>query len=334
MNTPLNVVIFNSYPYHYEMFGYIIYYCFKNNHKLKIYTTFINEFDWLQFYKVLFNRYNFEYKELKYREDRDDFNACRHEYDLIFLPTDNDPNYLDNRLNNNDNVIKINHSLVNRKPEVEKYINIRPFYLDDNKWAIPCFDLLNKNDKLKFISKNIGINILILGSIPDDQYYNTKILNRLKHDNKITINAVSRNINKKQFYPDDNPLLDIFELNVYQNISTFGIINLLYHANYVIVDIRDMNNLAFEENKIKYTELNSDVYSHMLFSAIPLSYSSCTPLIISKNSNKYYKFENVIEFNPDNNDPIILTNLNYDLIINERKKLVDMFENNIANMLK
>jgi len=32
-----NIAIFNSFPFHYEMFGYIIFYCYANKYNLLIF---------------------------------------------------------------------------------------------------------------------------------------------------------------------------------------------------------------------------------------------------------------------------------------------------------
>jgi glycosyl transferase family 25 len=64
--------------------------------------------------------------------------------------------------------------------------------------------------------------------------------------------------------------------------------------------------------------------------AISMAFSLCIPLIVSKQTNQYYKFKNVIEFDKITNDDIILTDISPELIENERNELMCKF-NDFAN---
>ena len=47
-----NIAIFSSLNYHYEMFGYIIHFCYANDYKLTIFADNLNSCnDWLGYYK-------------------------------------------------------------------------------------------------------------------------------------------------------------------------------------------------------------------------------------------------------------------------------------------
>lgn len=50
MNVNKHIAIFNSFNYHYEMFGYIIQYCHLNNFNLTIFTEIYNDNEWLEYY--------------------------------------------------------------------------------------------------------------------------------------------------------------------------------------------------------------------------------------------------------------------------------------------
>ena len=56
----MKVAIFNTFPFHYEMFGYIISFCNDRQYELTIYTVPNNHNKWLDFYKVLFVNFNFK----------------------------------------------------------------------------------------------------------------------------------------------------------------------------------------------------------------------------------------------------------------------------------
>ena len=68
--------------------------------------------------------------------------------------------------------------------------------------------------------------------------------------------------------------------------------------------------------------------------AIPLAFSLGIPLIISKQTNEYYKFKNVIEFDKTTDDDIILTDISPELIENERNELMSKFNNFILLLIK
>ena len=61
-NKTKNVAIFNSFYFHYEMFGYIIQYCKVNHFNLTIFTNFDNDLGWFDFYDSIFQKEGYEYK--------------------------------------------------------------------------------------------------------------------------------------------------------------------------------------------------------------------------------------------------------------------------------
>jgi hypothetical protein len=328
----MKVAIFNTFPFHYEMFGYIISFCNDRQYELTIYTVPNNHNKWLDFYKVLFINFNFTYKLILSKEDLDLFNNNRKLYDIIFLSTDNDDNF-DVKFDDNNNVIRINHSLLERQPLIKKYIDVRPFFLNNNRlWALPCYGLLYKLDKLNFIKDNENINITVLGNIPKSAKYNVNVLNRLKtlNNKKMVINAISRNIFLEQFTGLDEK----FELHIHNNIDTFAMINILYKSNFLIVDIKHMNDICGSKEFNKYSEINSDPYSFMMFGSIPLTFTTCTSMIICNESNKYYNFKNVITYNMNDNDDIILNEVDLDALIHERSLLIKQFHDHIDSYIK
>jgi len=314
------------------MFGYIISFCNDRKYELTIYTVPNNHNKWLDFYKVLFTNFNFTYKLLLYKQDLDSFNNDRKSYDIIFLPTENDDNF-DVSFDDNNNVIKIIHSMIDKRPIIKKYIDVRPFSLNNNRsWALPCYGLLYKLDKINFIKDNENINITVLGNTPKDTKYNVNVLNRLKTltNKKIVINAISRNIFLEQFTGLD----ERFELHIHNNIDTFAMMNILYKSNFLIVDIKYMNDICGSKEFDKYSEINSDPYSFMMFGSIPLTFTTCTSMIICNESNKYYNFKNVITYNMNDNDDIILNEVNLDALIHERSLLIKQFHDHIDSYIK
>jgi len=54
----MNIAIFNSFHFHFEMFGYIIDYCNNKNIKLDIYTPMEIDLGWIVFYKNILVKNN------------------------------------------------------------------------------------------------------------------------------------------------------------------------------------------------------------------------------------------------------------------------------------
>ncbi len=81
----MNIAIFNGFNFHYEMFGYIIYFCKISNHNLTIYCHQINDLGYFNFYNAEFNDYSIQYKNLELFENE------KINFDFIFLITDDDP---------------------------------------------------------------------------------------------------------------------------------------------------------------------------------------------------------------------------------------------------
>ena len=62
----MNIAIFNSFSFHYEMFGYVIDYCKKNSINLDIYTNMSSDLGWFDFYKSIFSINIIDYKNFLY----------------------------------------------------------------------------------------------------------------------------------------------------------------------------------------------------------------------------------------------------------------------------
>lgn len=298
-----HIAIFNSFEFHYEMFGYIIDYCKTNEYFLTIFTSTKHTLGWLEFYTKCFKNYKFEFKKLY------EFEELKDRFDLIFVTTDDDYSFKKEWIN--DKCISINHINKIRRSEFKNNLGTRPFIENYKKWAIPCYPILNISDKQN--SFELYTNIAIIGGLNDGVNYN--ILNRLESNNQIILHICHRNNNK---FIISNIKLNII-VKLYLDIDTIEMIDLLKKCDYVLTDC----------------SMNMDHINGISMSgAIPLAFSTLSPLIISKKNNNIYNFENVIEYDIDSQDNIIVEKgkINNDLFVNERQKLISMF-NNYNNIL-
>jgi hypothetical protein len=94
-------------------------------------------------------------------------------------------------------------------------------------------------------------------------------------------------------------------------------ISILKVSNYILTDVS-------KQDKYK---------TDMMAGAIPFSFSTLTALILSKESNSYYEFKNVVEFSENNSDPISLQPIELQMLEEERTNLIIKFEKEAIKLM-
>ena len=284
----MNIALFSGFRFHYEIFGYIMHFCESHGYYLTVYCYEDSHQGYLDFYRATWP--SIVYKDVSC------FNKERHWYDKIFLLTDDDFNFHRGDLATNDKTICIDHYYKIRSPEFKTRVTVRPFakeYYRD--WALPVFPLFNN----KVLEPGI-VTITILG---DGSRYNTDILNRLTSAHgSIVIHAISRSMHVTKF----KGLSASVKLFLHNNIQASALYEILHRSNYLITDLVDDKD---------YTNL-------VMSAAVPLAFSTLTPLIISSQTNSFYKFKNVIEFDKNSQDPIDLVPIDIKLIRADRDDIM------------
>ena len=131
--------IFNSFPFHYEMFGFILNYAQNNNIEVDIFTNQNNNLGWMDFYREKFNNFNII--------DFNIFEGNTNDYFLYFLSTDDDPAF--NSEWKSDNVICLNHYYKIRNHNFKHYLNVANFKDSSLEYSYPCYPLINYQDKIQ-----------------------------------------------------------------------------------------------------------------------------------------------------------------------------------------
>lgn len=295
------VAIYNGFPFHYEMIGYLLYYCLDKNMDVVVYCCLDKSNGYNELFKEIFEKNNFEYRCISL------FDSEKEQYDFYILVTDDDFSFKTDDENINNKTIRIDHVNLIRRPEINKCIATRPFFNGlVRPWALPCYPLISLNNKLDIVKNNNKneTHVLILGN---DHKYHTTIINRLYSEHPIFLHAVSREMDESKF----SNLNENITLKIYKDINTSELFRIAVNCDYLLTDC---TNIDYENRKMS--------------GSIPLSFSILLPLIISKQTNSHYQFENVIEFDKYSNDNIILKNMNEEFFIhldNERKKLINVF---------
>jgi hypothetical protein len=301
-----NIAIYNGFPFHYEMFGYFLYYFLVKKKNIVIYCHLNDSNGYIEFYNNIFQNYeyNFEYRCVSL------FESEKNQYDLIILVTDDDISFntTDEEINNR--TIRIDHSIIIRNNSIKKHIATRPYFNGIVRpWSLPCFPIINLEKKINQNNNNNEINIMILG---DSEIYHISLINRLKSEKKIILHAISRNMDKSKFLN----LNENINLKIYKNINALQLFEIGLESNYIFTDV------AY-----------SPEYENMRMSgSIPFSFSLLTPLIISKQSNSHYNFKNIIEFDKYSDEPILLENLNNNFFINLENERLELIKMHFSNM--
>ena len=153
LNNTKKIAIFNSFCFHYEMYGYIIEYCKINNFILTIYTSFDNTLGWLEFYKNKFQNYQFKIKSVLNFENENE----REMFDIVFITTDDDYFFKEEWITSK--CVAIQHTYNIRRKEFLNNLCTRRFLNfsenenenereNENKhYAIPSFTIFEKNEK-------------------------------------------------------------------------------------------------------------------------------------------------------------------------------------------
>lgn len=298
-----NIAIFNSFNFHYEMFGYIIEYCKNNNYLLSIFTSLNNTLGWIDFYKNHFKPYNFEINQIC------EFELNRDKFDIIFVTTDDDYVFKSEWIT--DKCISVNHINNIRRPEFKNNLGTRPFIKISKEWALPCYSIFKEKDK--DISSNNDINIALIGGLAE---YNYNTINRLTSSRTINLHIISRSAYK---FHTVNVNKDKIKVTLYDNMDTIKLIDFLKKCDYILTD----------------TSYNLDHVSGISMSgSIPLAFSTLTPLILSKGNNSMYNFKNVIEFDIETKDEILIEKSHIDIsgLEKEREIIISKFNNYIQTL--
>jgi hypothetical protein len=177
---------------------------------------------------------------------------------------------------------------------------------------------LDKSNK-QFDPQVIHVCIIGGGNL-ETNLYNINVINRLKSNKKIMIHAMTRFVTNKmvEILEKKNDNIDI---RLYQNMNTEGMFSLLLSSNYMLTD----------------TTMNNDhMAGYSMTGSVPLAFSTLSRLIISSHNNKMYQFYSALEFDAISKDDIYLDDNSYhmlDLMVSERTQLINMFHQNVNEIL-
>jgi hypothetical protein len=111
-----------------------------------------------------------------------------------------------------------------------------------------------------------------------------------------------------------------FEIEVYKNIPIQKLIDILTKVDFILTDV--------SINK------EFDLENITMSGCIPMAFSILTPLIISLQTNHYYRFKNVIEFDKFTHSPIPLYSIDPHNIREECDQIVSKNTDVLDNLFE
>jgi hypothetical protein len=278
------IAVYNSLPFHYELMGFVIYYCKLKNIRLYLYCLLDRSNGYIDFYKGYFNYGT--YKSV------DEFYNNKSIFDKIVLITDDDPGYLKfkNDFNLFDKTLSLECWREIRITLFKNHVATRNFK-DGREWVLPIFKL--DIDKINHEEMNIFI-------FTSSVSYNTNVLNRLKSNKKIVIHTGTRQPNVESF----KNISESVKVIIYPNLNFLNALELIKYVDFGITDICNMRD-----------HVHSNLSGILIFLL-----STLTPVLFDKDSNEYYNFKSAFTFDKNSKDNIDLDSYIYNKKILEEDR--------------
>ena len=282
------IAIYNSFPFHYEMFGYILHYAQINGHRVDVYTNFANNLDWIDFYSERFNTVS-RFKNYTEYPDK----TAEYAYEWVFVTTDDDREFKPEWIT--DRVISINHYYKIRAPNYRHYLNVANFCKPEKSdngngndiviaidYCIPCYPLIDLAEKALLLLANPtrGYTVAIIGG---GLGFDRGIVNRLHSASDIPINLAI--FGRKANFTNIDKIDKRFKnIDFIEDIDTGAMIHQLKSCSHVLVN---------------YTRNENQNNGQSSSGSIGLALSTLCIPIVARSSNQHFRLENAIEFSLD-----------------------------------
>jgi hypothetical protein len=289
------ILVYNGFPFHYEMIGFILDFAKKNNIEIDLLLKHLDN-SWIDLLKT---KYMFNVLEcLPNNLDN---------YLFVLLLTDDDTSFPDNIIN--ENVVCIDHYYKNRRSIVKHHIPIGPFKEDINLYAFPIFKYINYEDKLNILNKCSRPIITFLGNstLPE----NTEIFNNIDNIGDFDIYIINRELPKNY--------ITLSNLFLFENISATLLFELLTKSTYICYIPNNSVNAQLQKN------------CQTISASFPISFTTGCKLIIPGYINKFLKLNSIIEYSSKNK---LILDKKPSLIetFYEREQLINIRDNCIFNL--
>jgi hypothetical protein len=252
-----DILIYNGFPFHYEMIGCMLEYCKKND----IHATLVNKCEneeWLHLYKQ-----KFSFTDLSELPCLDVFN-------LIVLLTDDDMTFPDSFITYR--TVCIDHYYLNRRPSISHHLPISPFYEGITQYVFPVFSYISYEEKLTLVQRPI-LTFLGDATLPP----NRETFKRIENIEDFDIYIINRSIGWKDYRGMENVYL-------FENIGAREMFSLLSKTTYLCYIPNSCKN-AGEQSK-----------NRSISACFPLSFTTGCILVFPETINTFLRLESPITY--------------------------------------
>lgn len=253
--------IFNSFPFHYEMFGYIIEYCQTRGGVIDIFTETADNLGWIEFYERKFPGAFRIYSYTLFNHIND--------YEWVFLATDDDPRFLDEWFNKK--TLCIDHYYLDRRPYAENLrISNRPFTRPSLFWALPVYKITDAEEKRRSM---VAGQVVCIGSNCPKNIEQLDIL-----------------IQRTSTLCDN---LSIICIERFPCVFEHSYSNVVVKSS---LDTTEMIQTMIESEYVYISDANLDHINCTMSGAIPLAISCLCHIIMPAQMNAHYKLRSAITY--------------------------------------
>lgn len=281
------ILVYNGFPFHFEMFGCVLDYAKKYNLYVDIVNTTEDNHQWFSLYQKYFT-FNL-YKNLS----EVDINH----YNLVILLTDDDYSFPKNLVS--ENTICINHFHISRRKDIKCQLTISKFEEDIDKYCFPIWNCITQEEKVNILKHNNKPIITLIGS---SNIHKTKNIKKIiKNYQDFEFRLINRNI------PNNIPNF----IKTYENLNSNELFNILKQTSYVLyLQSNDTNSIDQQNNRT-------------ISGCFPLAISNGCHLIIPNGIMKPLNLKSIIYYDIDN--PIQLNKItNLEKVFYDRDRLTDI----------
>lgn len=282
-STPGHAAIFNGFAFHHEMMGCILTWVQYHNWTVTLYTNTTNDYGWYKWYAKMFDSLcKQDTNQLDIRPPST-FPGEADQYDLIFLPTDDDFHFADSWLDIGSvrtKIIKINHVNYDRRTAIKNYINVRPYRDQPDAYnGLPCYTshrLFVEHHQLR----DDLIHIFV-GDGPVARYDMTT-LEALSLQPNVQLHFVGRSGGHQDLIEQANSRRPPHS----------------YHQSYRTIDTESMVELMRKCHYFYYGLQRGNVFNSIKVSGhMAMAFSCGTRTIMGRRTHKYYNFWSTLIYN-------------------------------------
>ena len=293
------VLVYNGFPFHYEMFGFILDFCKKFNIEPTIINKVHNE-GWLQLYKA---KYQFHYNT-ELSEDIESFS-------YVILLTDDDFHWPESLVTQN--IICIDHWYKCRRHSIQNHIPITQFQKENPFYALPVFEYIPYAAKMQVLQEQKRPIITLLGSssLPLSNDFLSIITNFRDFDIYIINHFINR----------DREYLKLPNVYAFENIDATHMFHLLFQSTYVYF---------YPAGHMKsYQQL----CNYVITAAMPLSFTTGCKFILPRQMNETLQLSSVITYEFIPNSLTLSRKPSLEDTFDERERLIHTRNNTLLKTM-